>query len=146
MSEEIIESAEVAKNYFSNWNNNVVSKIYNLGGPNFYEYPLFIYVGHLVYRVFFDEDSLSIQRYSINEFESNLSNGIFNSSKDDSDFDYVCRDCVVVESKISEVHITPATIDSIDKIQQIRFIFENKCSLCIEYSNLIPKTMNSWME
>ena len=126
--------------------NKSISKIYNLGGPSFYEYPIFVYLDHLVYCLFLDEDSLSIQDYSVTAFEKMLSNGIFKPSENDSDFYYIDRDCIAVESKISNTYVTPTTINGVEKTQRIKFVFENKRSLYIEYSDLVPGTMASWME
>lgn len=146
MNEVIVKTADAAQSFFNTWTNNSVFKIYNIGGPNFYEYPLFICLNHLVYRIFLDENSLSLQNYPLTDFESTVKNGIFKPSESNFDFYYIYHDCATIESKISKISIKPIMIDGIKKIRQIKFTFENNRVLYVEYSDLVPGAMDSWLE
>lgn len=142
----IISTAEEAKSYFGKWKGMNIKKIANLGSCNFYEHPLFIYTDQFVYSIFFDYESISIQSYKTEEFESNISNGIFRRTQNGLVFDYINPNYKMIESPVSDIQITSYMSNGTAKPRQIKLVLKKQKTLYIEYSNIIPETMDAWIE
>lgn len=118
--------------------------IHNVGGSQYYEYPLFIFTLHHVFRIYFSDNSLSLEVYDRERFMKHIDGAILQESGDPTDFDYICPKAYYPNSGICDM-IAIKGIGAKQNLEGFDLIFSDGKHLCVRKSNLVYGTMDSWI-
>lgn len=123
-----------------------IHKIYNLGGEQYYEYPLIIVAGEHTFRFYYSYGELIVDVYKTTEFRSQITGGIFRSREDPGAFDYVYSE-FAYSPEASVCGLIPVKgIGTANNLRGFDVRLSGGRKICVRESELVEGTMDSWIE
>lgn len=118
--------------------------IYNIGGTQYYEYPLFLFTKNSVFRLYFSESELVLEIFDRAYFLAHCEKDIFRDPKYPGEFDYIRMEAYYPNSKLCDVRSVKG-FGTAQNLNGLDLVFVGGKQLCIRESELIPYTMDSWI-
>lgn len=132
--------------FFKDWKGRYVDVLYNLGGACFDEAPLILISRSEVFTIYYSDFSLYIDRYEKAFYLAHLERGIFRYEPSPYDFYYVSPAGDEIRSVIERVSFQTVDILGQKRVRRVSFHFKNGETLVIEGSDLVPGTMDAYLE
>ena len=121
-----------------------VEVIYNIGSNQYYEYPLFIRANNHIFRIYFSESELYVHIYLAEKFDNMRKGDVVRYSFDLHDFDYIGAEEYKPDAKICGVFSVKGC-GTTANLRGLELQFSNGRKLCIQSSDLVSGTMDSWI-
>lgn len=121
-----------------------VDGIYNIGGSQYYEHPLFIVMCDVVFRIYYSQSELSLTVYDRAYFRQHCNEGVFRDAEDPQNFDYISPDVRCQNVRIIDMHAVKGC-GTEQNLRGFDIVFSDGKRLCIRESELVPYTMDSWL-
>ena len=120
-----------------------VKEVYNIGGTEYPESPLFIYSGYSVIMVYLSGGVLSLNIFEKDFFIRHIRAGIFREDPDSEEFYYFSfTNSRLINDYVQNIEVKENADETIDKID---LIFKSGQRLHIKQSELIEGTMCSYI-
>lgn len=118
--------------------------VYNLGRSQYYEYPLFLFTKHHVFRLYYSDNELDLEIFEREHFCEQCHDSVFREFEHPQEFDYVYPEAYYPNAKICDVLVVRGC-GTEKNLKGIDLIFSDGRHLCVRESELVRYTMDSWI-
>lgn len=124
-----------------------IREIYNLGGCQFYEYPLFLFMDDHVIRLFFCDQELDITIYEKSDFKKYVKGDIFRHPRENGDFQYLCSPYGIKQTyTVKQVKVHCSMRGKAKRIDELEVKMDKGTSLHIAECEHVPGADSFWLK